>query len=253
LSFAGLGQDTHRRMDRLRRIADAGFTPAPEGLAHGFLLRRFVPGTPLTARDVDAELIERVASYLAHLYREHPSEPTVSDTDLQEMITINVAEGLKNSSADRLVRKQAGGAWLESPTALDGRMLAHEWIRTSQGFVKVDAMDHHEDHFFPGCQDIAWDVATAAIELGLDPAGRHQLIELYRRLSGDGRIAHRIQHYALAYLASRLGYVTLAAEVLGQAPDGRRFSREARRYARLLRRELRLPSTRSAEWMTPAT
>jgi hypothetical protein len=69
LSFAGLGQHTARSVERLRRLAQAGFTPAPERLGHGFVLRRFVPGTPLTVHDSSAELIERVASYLAHLYR----------------------------------------------------------------------------------------------------------------------------------------------------------------------------------------
>ena len=31
---------------------------------------------------------------------------------------------------------------------LDGRMLPHEWIETSSGFLKTDAVDHFDDHFF---------------------------------------------------------------------------------------------------------
>ncbi|MBZ5585043.1 MAG: hypothetical protein LAQ30_23105, partial [Acidobacteriia bacterium] len=34
--------------------------------------------------------------------------------------------------------------------ALDGRMLRHEWLETARGYMKADALDHHDDHFFPG-------------------------------------------------------------------------------------------------------
>jgi hypothetical protein len=117
-------------------------------------------------------------------------------------------------------------------------MLPHEWIRTSGGYLKTDAVHHHDDHFFPGCQDIAWDVAGTCLEFNLGPRERQQLIERYRLLSGDSTIAARLPLHALTYLAFRLGYATLAATTLGPDSDGKRFSKARHRYSELLRSEL---------------
>jgi hypothetical protein len=240
LSFAGLGKRASRKADRLARLADAGFTVGPDRLAHGFLLRPFVSGTPASAKVVDNELVDRVAAYLAHLSLEHTAEPSVTDENLRELIAVNLAEGFPSYANPQ--QSLPSSSWLERPVALDGRMLAHEWLRTSDGILKLDAMDHHDDHFFPGCQDIAWDVAAAVFELELQGQARGHLVNRYCRLSGDRSITSRLHHYGIAYLAFRLGYATLAASVLGQTPDGIRFSAEVQRYGRLLTSELHAPA-----------
>jgi hypothetical protein len=107
--------------------------------------------------------------------------------------------------------------------------------------MKMDALDHHDDHFFPGCQDIAWDVAAACLEFELDSGAQHRLVELYRALSHDRTITARLPRYAITYLAFRLGYASLASTTLGDTADGRRFAAEVERYRRLLRRELSQP------------
>jgi hypothetical protein len=238
LSFAGLGSRSRQKVRRAERLAEAGFTPEPETAAHGFVLRPFVAGTPVARGMGEARLVEVTAAYLAHLAQEHRAEPTVSDSSLREMIAVNVAEGLRDSQLDNLVGRLPAEVWADRPVALDGRMLAHEWIRTPIGYLKVDAMDHHDDHFFPGCQDIAWDLAAATIELGLGREGGDYLVDRYRLLSRDETIADRIHPYAIAYLAFRLGYASLAATVLGGTPDGFRFAADTRWYADLLRCEL---------------
>ena len=238
LSFAGLGQRSLKKVERLARLAEAGFTVGPEKVAHGFLLRPFVAGSPASTDLIDAELLERAAAYLAHLSREHAAEPSVSDESLREMITVNVAEGLHRPFEATLREVLPASGWVERPVALDGRMLVHEWVRTPREFLKLDAMDHHDDHFFPGCQDIAWDVAAAVFELDLEEQSRSYFIARYRRLSGDRGIARRLHHYAIAYLSFRLGYATLATSVLGKTADGIRFTGQAQRYARLLASEL---------------
>jgi hypothetical protein len=238
LSFLGLGEYSSRKLRRADRLAEVGFTPKIETLVHGFAVRRFVPGTPVSANQADSQLVETVAAYLAHLCREHPAEPSVNDSSLVEMISTNVAEGLGEPWLSRLWDRVLPDGGTERPVALDGRMLPHEWIRTSAGYLKTDAIDHHDDHFFPGCQDIAWDVAAASLELGLNTQARRHLVRGYRSLSGDQAIASRLPLYAVAYLAFRLGYAALAASVLGRSPDGDRFAAAARRYTRLLRREL---------------
>jgi hypothetical protein len=237
LSFAGLGQCGRAKILRAQRLAAAGFTPEPEALAHGFLRRRFVGGSPVGAEGVTAELLETVAAYLAHLYREHTAEPSVSCDSLREMIATNLEEGLGQSSSESLL-DCLGGEWIERGVALDGRMLAHEWIRSSTGYIKVDALDHHDDHFFPGCQDIAWDLAAAVFELDLVDHGRDILVQRYRSISGDRTIVQRLPFYSIAYLAFRLGYTTLASATLGDSPDGGRFVEETRRYTGLIEREL---------------
>ncbi len=240
LSFFGLGREVKPRLRRAERLAQAGFTPAPEGVEHGFICRGFIPGTPVRRGNADPQLLDTLARYLDHLYREHVAEPTVQDASLREMIDVNVTEELGGSWQERIGSRLPGPleSWSERPVALDGRMQAHEWIRTDLGYIKTDAFDHHNDHFFPGCQDIAWDIASATIELGLDPEARCFLLERYRSLSGDRTINSRLPHYALAYLAFRVGYCRLAASVLGEAPDGLRFAAAANRYGDLLRGEL---------------
>jgi hypothetical protein len=245
VSFLGLGEWSVPKLNRGEQLAEAGFTPKPEAVAHGFLIRPFVPGTPLSAENAGGPLIKWIASYLAHLCLQHPAEPTVSDATLRQMSLQNVAEGLGDAWGEQLKARVQSDGWTERPVALDGRMLPHEWIRTSDGYLKTDAIDHHQDHFFPGCQDIAWDVAGAVLELGLNAAARSELVTRYRSLSGDHSITSRLPAYAVFYLAYRLGYATLATSVLGQGPDADRFATAAGRYARLLRRELSQPQLRS--------
>jgi hypothetical protein len=239
LRFAGLGSHGETSLCRARALAEAGFAPQPVRLAHGFLIQEFRPGAPVRMGEPCPELAGTMARYLAHLRRYHRSESD-SAPDLREMLVTNVREGLGEPAVERLAaRLPAGDAGpREAPTALDGRMLPHEWVRTRRGFFKADAVDHHDDHFYPGPQDIAWDVAGTCLEFALDGAARRGFLELYRRESGDDGIAGRLPFHALAYLGFRLGYVSLAAESLGDTPDGARFRRQLVRYRHLLDAEL---------------
>lgn len=241
LTFVGLDSPISAKLARAEQLAAAGFTTAPEMVANGFLVRPFTPGAPVSRQEgVEPELLETMASYLAYISREHPAEPSVTDTSLREMVSTNVAKGLGDRWLSRLDSSLSGSAagWCERPVALDGRMLPHEWIRTAQGYLKTDAVDHCDDHFFPGCQDIAWDVVAACLEFGLPPDNRRRLIQRYRVLSGDRTIASRLPLHAVTYLAFRLGYATMAAGTLGGTPDGMRFAGAAERYQELLKSEL---------------
>jgi hypothetical protein len=157
---------------------------------------------------------------------------------------VNTREGLGASysgAAETLAR--AAAPYREPRVAVDGRLLAHEWIQSGSRLFKVDALDHHADDFFPGCRDIAWDVAGAVAELAPPPELESALISRYLQRSGDTTVGMRLPFYRAAYLAYRLGYTTLAAETLGSSDEGVRFRRLQSRYRRSLAALLRRQGT----------
>lgn len=227
--FAGLGRYGRRALERAERLAKAGFAPPVAGFENGFLVTRWVAGRPVEAGVPAPQLSETMAAYLAHLYREFRVESGTPGAALEEMIRVNAAEGL---GAELRLRAREG-----PPVALDGRMFPHEWIATGRGFVKTDAVDHHDDHFFPGPQDIAWDLAAAQIEFGMGREAAAHFAARYAALSGDRDIAARLPFYRMAWLAFRLGYCAMAADALAGSHDGAAFRMLRRRYAGRLRRE----------------
>lgn len=238
-AFAGLGRFGQRAFGLQAALAGAGFAPRPLALDQGMLIRETGEGTALTARDADGVTIGRIAEYLSHRARHHRSD--LDDrAALPGMALANVREaGGEELARAAEERFDASGFPGDAPSvALDGRMQPHEWLRTNGAMLKVDATDHHADHFFPGCGDIAWDLAGAAVEFGLSSDARDALTRRYQALSGDRQVNRRLPGYLVAYLSCRLGYATLAAETLEGTDDGARFDRLSRRYLRALRREL---------------
>jgi hypothetical protein len=222
--FAGLGRYGRLKLDRARRLADAGFSARPFGVARGFLEEEWLDGRRLRAADAaQPDTIERLAAYLAFVRREFATGRSAPMDDLAEMIDVNTP-GMRID----------GAAFDEEEVAVDGRMLPHEWIRAGNRLVKADALDHHADDFLPGCRDIAWDVAGAIVEFDMRPATASALVTQYRNQSGDNTIGQRLSFYVPAYLAFRIGYATMAAESLGTTDEGRRFMALAARYRRSL-------------------
>lgn len=246
LKFVGLGEAGEQSLLRSEQIAEAGFGPVSTGLAHGFLAQPFLTGAPLEAGTREPGLIQRLASYLAYLTREQAIEPRTV-TDLAPMIELNTAQVVRKAHVGALKHRLGPGFQpLERPTRLDARMFPHEWLRTSQGLLKTDSVEHFDDHFYPGPHDIAWDVAGTCFEFRLQGHERQELIGTYRRLSGDSGIARRLPWFALAYLAFRVGYARLAAETLRTGEDADRFRRAILRYTALIRMEL--ADTSGAAW-----
>ncbi len=218
--FGGLGRCGRAKLARAERLAAAGFSAPPVALLNGFLETRFIPGRPLRAPDDIAEpLLARIAGYLAFLAREFPASREVGLDGLAEVIRVNA--GFEPPPIDFEPA---------CAVALDGRMLPHEWILTAAGYLKTDALDHHDDHFYPGPQDIAWDLAGSAVELQLTPAQERFLVSRYERLTGDRLAPARLAFHRLAYLAFRFGYATLAQTAIAGTPDAARFRALAARY-----------------------
>ncbi|MGE5487043.1 MAG: hypothetical protein ACM3ZB_04385 [bacterium] len=210
LKFAGLGRFGRAKLERAERLWRAGFGPRPLGFENGFLRMEWVEGRP--ARKITPVLLEIMARYLDFLRSEYQGGQGASSEELRAVIRVNTG------------REWMGEAPCGQPCRIDGRMLPHEWIETERGYIKADALDHHDGHFLPGCQPIAWDVAGAVVEFGLDAAAASRLAKACR--SGSG-----LSFYIAAYSAFRAGYATLAARALDGTPEAERFAALAGRYA----------------------
>ncbi|MGE0082714.1 MAG: hypothetical protein AB7U81_15655 [Thiohalomonadaceae bacterium] len=226
--FAGLARHGTAKRARAQVLAEAGFCPAPGGLREGYLDFPFLKGTPLQPADASRQFLETVAHYLAFLTRRFALPHPAPHQATAHMLVHNVAESLGPALAERAAALARGPAAGDAPAvALDGRMLPHEWLLTPWGYRKMDALDHHADHFFPGCNDIAWDLAAVMEEFALAPEAGEALVSRYAALSGDRHVAARLPFQRAAYLAYRLGYADLARQTLAGSADGARFARLA--------------------------
>ncbi len=173
--FAGLGETGERKLRRARKLAEAGLAPQPVGLRHGFLVERWHgEARPLeTAQRDRAALISHIGRYLGFRAKALPAAAGsgASLRDLLEMSRRNTSLALGEDAAGMLERFVPLLPDLERcvrRVETDNRMHAHEWLALPDGsLLKADALDHCEAHDLIGCQDIAWDVAGAAIEFKL--------------------------------------------------------------------------------------
>jgi hypothetical protein len=230
--FAGLGRHGRERAERAATLAAHAWGLAPLALRDGFLVLPFVSGQPLRPHDDGENLATHIARYVAFVARTFPSE-TPTDVDrFLEMIHVNAGEAGIHISRAAEEALSAGAACVRDTAAaqIDARMLPHEWIAACGGVRKVDALDHHGGHFFPGPADCAWDVAATLAEFAWPPATCESFVAAYQRHSADATIARRLAFHEAAYAAFRMGYSTMAAATLAGTPDGERFSREATRH-----------------------
>lgn len=235
LKFAGLGDLGDRKLALRRDLADSGFAPPVLALRHGFLAERWLdgahPGLPLAG---DA-LVGHLAAYLGHRAARFDAADRSGAklADLADMAAHNLSEagldgdGLLARWRPDLERLQAR----VRPIAIDGRLHAHEWLTSADGRVfKTDAVDHHAAHDLIGCQDVAWDVAGAAVEFGLDPAAVEDLTARVARASGFPIDPDLVGFAKLAYAAFQLGRSTMAAETEADPGEAARHRNDAARY-----------------------
>jgi len=221
--FEGLSHYGAEKAQRAQVLADAGFSARPLAMEDGYLVSEWVDGRPATAADA-TNAAGWVARYLEFLQLHFLSDRPVPYQENIEMMRVNVEEGVGSEWAGRLdVFDELRPLLCDRPTiAIDARMLPHELLLTAAGYVKTDTLDHHDDHFFPGCQDIAWDAASACVEFGI---------------SEDQDLVPEecLTFYKVAYLSYRLGYCTVAA---GSGYETSGFLLLANQYREILRYEL---------------
>jgi hypothetical protein len=100
--------------------------------------------------------------------------------------------------------------------------------------LKSDAVDHHAGHDLLGCKDLAWDIAGAAVELGLDAETLRAALaqDAGRPISPD-----LLRLYGFCYLAFQTGACSMAAASCGAWPaEAARLGAATARYAAGLRR-----------------
>jgi hypothetical protein len=208
-------------------------------------------GRPLHPRDLDAQLAAHIARYCAR----RPSLcPLVSaEADLEPVVAANVERLLGGAAigGTRLAALLSPGALsIERIATTDSRLAPHEWLRLEDGSVrKTDAITHGDDELFPGPTDIAWDLAGAIVEWGMDRGVRDYFLSAYRRASGDDPRA-RLDGWLVAYAAIRGGFTLFAREACDPA-EAHRWDRELDRYRSVLRSYLEPGLRVTMAWSVP--
>lgn len=224
--FAGLGEIGEEKFALARRLYAVGFVPEPLALRRGFLLERWVPGAP--PRAASPRDLATIARYIGYRARSFPAgTPGASLEALRHMAVHNAGElggaALAEAVERRLARLDRLGGLV--PARIDGRLHRWEWLRTPDGgLCKTDALDHAVAHDLVGCQDIAWDIAGAAVEFGLEGATLDEFRETVAAAGRRPAGAETVAAFRLCYAAFQGGLWRMMGE------PGPRTERQVARY-----------------------
>ncbi|HEY1143013.1 MAG TPA: hypothetical protein VGE68_03160, partial [Sphingomicrobium sp.] len=228
IKFAGLGNIGSGKLEMARALHAAGLTPKPLGFAHGFLVERWHgDAKPLAADD---RSLREIAHYIGARARLFPAgdHEGASVQELLAMTRRNVGLAFGEEAAAALACREPRLSSLARKVArvrTDNKLDPVEWIRLPDGrLLKTDALDHHRAHDLVGAQDMAWDVAGASVEFGLDRRESAWLSAEAGRAGGRPVDPALLEFMTLAYCAFRLGQSSLTG--CGSA---------AARYRRVLR------------------
>jgi hypothetical protein len=228
VKFAGLGAYGEEKLEVAQRLSQAGFIPPVLGSRHGFLVQSWCPGEILDAEDRPA-LIDRMSDYIAFRASLTAENGGASIAELFEMAVFNCREALGEQVANEVVEllgdSQRFAASLR-PVKTDNRMHEWEWLRTDGQLLKADALDHHAAHDLVGCQDIAWDIAGAAVEFDLSWPERQRLID---RVRSSAELADVME---ACYIGFQLGLWSFAR--LTSPEEGERIDRLTQAYEQRL-------------------
>jgi hypothetical protein len=239
VKFAGLGPIGERKFAAARALSAAGFIAEPLALVHGFIVERWLPAAP--ARALAAlprhQLVARLADYLGFRAGAFPAanDEGAPLRDLVQMAMLNTAERLGQDLSDLLARQlsslPAHEPGLER-CATDNRLQAFEWVVQPDGrLMKTDALDHAFGHDLVGCQDIAWDLAGAAVEFDLDTEERETLARRVEGMSGRRVARQLIRLLEACYLALELGRIHFGLAITADPGDRKRLQAADRMYA----------------------
>ena len=226
LKFVGLHAEVESKFAHAQRLYDAGSSPEPLALRHGFLATRWMHAERVAST---TEIWSVIAPYLKFRAKAFPALAVgASLAELLSAARYNVRQAMGGAAeilfdawpADRVAALQL----CVRPVQVDGRMHRWEWIASrSSGVLKTDAVDHAQAHDLVGCQDIAWDVAGAVVEFAASKVRCDLLVRSVLGESDD--MADLTALLTLCYLGFQIGWWDFAAEP-GSADRQRRFYTE---------------------------
>jgi hypothetical protein len=230
--FAGIGRTGEARMQLASQLAAAGFAPVPLGLMHGFLVTPWIEQRPGPATPP----LDRVLDYLAFRASLPATGPGAPLATLFDIASHNIGQRLGDAAATA-ARTLLGDPARFTPVACctDNRMHLWEWVQGAGRWYKLDGADHHAAHDLVGCQDIAWDVAGAAVEGELS---NPQYLDLARALAsrlGRPLSPDFLAASELCYLGFQVGLWTMALARNGEG-ERPRIERLLSGYEHRLRR-----------------
>jgi hypothetical protein len=220
--------------------AEAGWTPTPLGIAFGFLATPWIEGVPLKRADADASVLSHIGHYLAHV-----AGPPLSSTEqnlalqrLRDVLYWNTKEALGEVAAERTHDWAERAAYhLQGnipPSYGDGRLAPHEWLRTRTGkLLKMDSIGHDSDHTIIGRQSLAWDIAGAMVEWGLDVTTADPLLTALQEAGTPSTHTDVLTFYRMAYAAFRMGQCSLCEGLSSHDPAEQPRLRDAYSYYRM--------------------
>lgn len=232
----GNAEDALRRLDELAR---GGWTSAPRGTSHGFVAVRWIDATPMSRHGASPEVLTHVGRYASAA-----RGPALSAADrqaalarLREMLYWNTWESLGEAVAARTRAWGNAAERLAAPHPVpsygDGRLAPHEWLRTPDGrILKVDCVGHDVDHTVVGPQPVAWDVAGALMEWGLEDEAAAPLLSAFCGAGGPEIPDDLLTFYRMAYAAFRVGMCSMCAGMLAHDPDEQARLRSAEAFYR---------------------
>jgi hypothetical protein len=234
--FVGLGAIGQAKFERALALHRAGFVPEPLALRRGFLLERWEDGAPGPGVE-RRRLITHLGAYLGFRAAAFPATPDegAGVNALAEMLRVNAGELLGEAVAARLQpRAEAAARAPARPIQVDARLHAWEWRVTPDGLLlKTDAVDHACGHDLIGCQDVAWDIAGAKLEFGLDAAETEELVAAVGETAGARAEPALLAFFDAAYPAFQAGVWRMAEAA---AADDEERARAADRLAFYVRR-----------------
>jgi hypothetical protein len=232
IKFAGLGRYGEYTCQRSCLLEKSGFVPKLYSFRSGFTEYELIINDGKSCSKIDNHFLFEAAGYVSFLKKNFPANVSVSKERLLEMIHINISESIGEYYIKFLkdfynyLEKFYDG----NICAVDGRMDFYKWVILNNKYLKTDHNDHHNDQFFPGCQDVAWDIAGGIIEWNLNDKLENYFIDMYIKQSGDTLVRKRIRPNKIAYCAFKIGMSKLFQESLAELTEGSGFEKKYNYY-----------------------
>jgi hypothetical protein len=234
IKFAGLGRYGEYAYKRSSLLEKSGFIPKLYSFKNGFLEYELIINN--TNNKINKQFLAEAAGYVSYLKNHFTAKVNVYKEQLLEMVHINICESIGPHYLIFLkdLYNYLDHDYEKNICEVDGRMDFYKWVKLGDTYLKTDHTDHHNDQFFPGCQDSAWDIVGGIIEWNLDDKKEKYFIDMYIEKSRDTLIGKRIKSNKIVYCSFKIGLSKLFKESLAELPEGCQFEKKYNYYKNYL-------------------